>query len=378
MPIINLKAYLALGHYQVSTGKKNIILNEKMERWLKNKEWNFRGAIAAAERCNKYLNPTSPDRVISGRSPAIKKLREEIWSASFGSSLSRAVQSLNLLRRENVLIIGETGTGKERIAAIIAEAAFHKSGTGKPQYRIINASAIPETLLESELFGHKKGSFTGANSNKKGMLEEADNGVFFFDEIGDLPLHVQPKILRALEEGKIRRIGEDKEKTINVKFIGATHKNLEQMIQDDKFRKDLFYRFNGFIINAPPMRELNEEDFLDIGRSFAEETDASLYKDEIEPKLIKDFYGHKWAGNVRELGNKVRNLILRGEVPSFTPDVADQNILIPENITNCTWTLEELNNWYAKQVKNKYQNNMSKASKALGISYSKFCRKYKE
>ena len=199
-----------------------------------------------------------------------------------------------------VLISGESGTGKE----LIAKAIHNKSSRTKEKFISINCSALPETLLESELFGHKKGSFTDAYSDKKGLFEEADNGTLFLDEIGDMSLQMQVKLLRAIQEKKIKPIGSNEEISINSRIISATNKNLKDSIEDGTFRSDLYYRLNVIPIVLPPLRE-RKEDILLLLNHFIEMYNKKFSKEikGVEKSALLFFENYSWPGNIRELSN---------------------------------------------------------------------------
>jgi DNA-binding NtrC family response regulator len=202
----------------------------------------------------------------------------------------------------NVLITGESGTGKELFARAIHSLSKRNYNPFVP----VNCGALPEHLFESELFGHERGAFTGAVKTKPGLLEFADQGTFFFDEIGDLSLSLQVKLLRMLEERKIRRVGGDKEISIDVRIIAATNKNLEQAINEKTFREDLYYRLNTINLNIPPLRE-RPEDILPLSRHFLDDLcnkndrKACRFSADAEKALLE----YPWAGNVREMQNIV-------------------------------------------------------------------------
>jgi transcriptional regulator with PAS, ATPase and Fis domain len=194
-----------------------------------------------------------------------------------------------------VFISGESGTGKELIAESIYE---HSTRKGKPFIKI-NCVAIPEGLLESELFGHEKGSFTGAISQKKGKFEIADGGTIFLDEIGDMPLTTQAKLLRVLQEKEIERVGGSVPIKIDVRFIAATNKNLKKMIKEGLFREDLYFRINVFAISAPPLRD-RQEDISVIANYFLE---SLTKKAKLSTTALQLLIGYDWPGNIRELKN---------------------------------------------------------------------------
>ena len=198
----------------------------------------------------------------------------------------------------SVLILGETGTGKELVAKSIYE---HSLRSDKP-FVAINCAAIPENLIESELFGHEKGAFTGAGSKKIGRFEFADGGVIFMDEIGDMPLATQAKVLRAIEESQIQRVGGVKTIKINVRFIAATNKNLALMVDQGKFRQDLFFRLNVFSVHLPALRERREDIPALVSRFIKDQSAGNTTKD-VSPESMHLLTAYNWPGNVRELKN---------------------------------------------------------------------------
>jgi len=210
-----------------------------------------------------------------------------------------------------VLIGGETGTGKELIAR-----AIHFNGPRKKKKLVtINCGAMPLELLESELFGHKRGAFTGATSDKAGLFETADGGTIFLDEIGDMPQPLQVKLLRALQEGEIRRVGENLPRKVDVRIIAATNRDLSEDIKAGRFRQDLFYRLNVVPVSIPPLRD-RSEDILPLIDHFLEKYGFKMDKKNIRiaPSAVKILLGHGWTGNVRELENTIeRALALSGE-----------------------------------------------------------------
>lgn len=206
----------------------------------------------------------------------------------------------------NILITGESGTGKELIAK-----AIHKNGplSSRP-FVTVNCGAIPENLIESEMFGHKRGSFTGAVADKVGLFETANNGTIFLDEVGELPIHLQVKILRAIQERTIRRIGETYDININIRLICATNKDLQQMVREGTFREDLYYRLNVIQINAPVLRE-RANDIIMLARSFVEKYSKRLNKtiDGITEEATVALKKYDYPGNVRELENIIERAV---------------------------------------------------------------------
>jgi formate hydrogenlyase transcriptional activator len=206
-----------------------------------------------------------------------------------------------------VLIQGETGTGKEVIARAIHEASPRRNN----RFVALNCAAIPSALLESELFGHERGAFTGACSQTKGRFQLADGGTLFLDEIGDMPLELQPKLLRALQEREFERLGSTQTVRVNVRVVAATNQDLEQLVAKKLFRADLFYRLNVIPIHLPPLRE-RVQDILPLTEFFVAKFAARLNKpiDVIPDEVIAVLQAHDWPGNIRELQNFIERAML--------------------------------------------------------------------
>jgi len=292
--------------------------------------------------------------------------------------------SLNVAQyNTTVLIIGESGTGKELIAK-----GIHFSGKRAEKYFIpINCGGIPENLLESEFFGYRKGAFTGADRNKKGLFEEADGGTIFLDEIGELPLSLQVKLLRVLQESEIRSIGESKPKKIDVRIIAATSKNLEEEVAEGKFRDDLFYRLNVLPIKLPPLRE-RPEDIPLLSQYFVDKFRKSLGKDVkgISPDAMAVLLKYKWQGNVRELENAIERAIVLAEEPilileNFPTEFKDKS---PDDIKAIFegYSIKSAQKILEKKLIIKSltatEGNRTQASKLLEISHPSLLSKIKE
>jgi two-component system, NtrC family, nitrogen regulation response regulator NtrX len=228
-----------------------------------------------------------------GDSDAMKKLREAIAKAAPANS--------------TVLIRGESGTGKE----LIARAIYKNSTRADKPFVKVNCAAIPEELIESELFGHEKGSFTGATERKTGKFEAADGGTIFLDEIGDMSHRTQAKVLRVLEQGELEKVGSSKHIVVNVRVIAATNKNLEEEIENGRFRADLFFRLNVVPIYVPPLRE-RKEDIPLLVRHFAElySRENNVPPKTFSPEVVERLKDFRWKGNIRELRNVVDRLML--------------------------------------------------------------------
>jgi transcriptional regulator with GAF, ATPase, and Fis domain len=206
-----------------------------------------------------------------------------------------------------VLVLGETGTGKE----LIAHAIHKLSARCERPFIKLNCAAIPFELLESELFGHEKGAFTGAITQKIGRFEMADRGTLFLDEIGDIPLGLQPKLLRVLQEQEFERVGSGQTHKLNVRLVAATHRNLEDMVERNEFRSDLYYRLNVFPVELPPLRE-RREDIVPLMMHFVDMYCRRMRKiiEHIPPETVSSFVSYSWPGNIRELQNLVERAVI--------------------------------------------------------------------
>jgi DNA-binding NtrC family response regulator len=275
--------------------------------------------------------------------------------------------------RVPVLIRGESGTGKELVAQAVRSLSPRAAGP----WVTLNCSALPEGLLESEMFGHEKGAFTDAKSAKRGLLELADGGTLFLDEVGDLSLALQPKLLRALETQTFRRVGGSKEITVDVRFVAATNRDLEGMVKGAKFREDLYYRLNVGSIDVPPLRA-RREDLGPLAVHFIARAAQMMgvVRTGVTPSLLTWLESYAWPGNVRELRNVVeRALILSGGAPikpehlpkeivgAGAPRTADpaagDTVLLP---------LDEIEKRHIRRVLEACHGNKTQAAKVLGIT----------
>ena len=281
-------------------------------------------------------NPDNP--FVAGKpSPFGSNWREalaEIKGASTG--LHKVLKLVTKVARSEspVIIYGESGTGKE----LIARAIHRLSGRSNRRFLAINCSAIPENLLESELFGYVKGAFTGADSRRKGLFEEANGGTVFLDEIGDMPLRLQAKILRVLQEKQYSPIGSSDIKVADVRVVAATNVNLQKAVQQQNFRLDLFYRLNVFPVHVPPLRERSEDIplLLDYFLQIANEQHVLSHPCYFTPEVFTALSRHPWPGNVRELQNLVERLVIMSgggalRLQDLPPEYATT---IPESMAN--------------------------------------------
>ncbi len=306
---------------------------------------------------------------------------EIVWK---GDAMRRVMTQLERVAasESRVCILGETGTGKELIARTIHE----RSGRAAGPFITLNCAAVPVELIESELFGHEKGSFTGAGARHIGKFEQADQGTIFLDEIGDMPLSMQAKLLRVLEEGEVERVGGDKPVSVNVRVLVATHRDLEARVREEKFRQDLFHRIYVFPVVLPPLRERREDIPALVDHFAVHVCSQNGWKPvPFTPEAMEALQSYPWPGNVRELRNMVERLILlatEGQV-----DLATVQSTLPKT----SWAagggsaalgsgpLAERVQSYEREVilseLKRSHHNMSLAAKSLGLERSHLYKK---
>ena len=269
--------------------------------------------------------------------------REQAFEGIVGSSaaLQRALEELQVVAPTDsgVLILGETGTGKE----LIARAIHNLSARRDRPFIKLNCAAIPSGLLESELFGHERGAFTGALMRKAGRFEVADKGTLFLDEVGDIPLELQPKLLRVLQEHEFERLGSTHTQQVNVRVVAATHRNLKQMVEDGEFRSDLYYRLHVFPLSVPPLRE-RREDIAILVRHFVDEYARRMNRriETIPPQAIEALISYSWPGNVRELQNFIERSVILSPGSVLRPPIAELKEADVQTPTSELSTLEEM------------------------------------
>ena len=326
--------------------------------------------LSRLEDENRELRHRLGKHELVGSGPAMKKLLAQIERVAASET--------------RVCILGETGTGKE----LVARAIHEKSPRKENAFITLNCAAVPAELIESELFGHEKGSFTGAAGRHVGKFEQAEGGTLFLDEIGDMPVNMQAKLLRVLEEGEIERVGGEKPIKVNVRAIVATHCNLEDLVKKNEFRRDLFHRVYVFPLNLPPLRE-RPEDFPDLVAHLARQVAAQNgWKEKLfSAEAIAALCQYSWPGNVRELRNVVERLVLLGAEDTINAE--DVRIVLPggdgvgSSGTAATeagqGTLMQRTEAFEKEVLlgeiRRYNFHMTNVARALGLERSHLYKK---
>lgn len=305
--------------------------------------------------------------------------QEMVWTGDQMRKIMAQVERV-AASETRVCILGETGTGKELIARTLHERSLRSGGP----FIALNCAAVPAELIESELFGHEKGSFTGASGRHTGKFEQADHGTIFLDEIGDMPLNMQAKLLRVLEGGEVERIGGEKPLRVDVRVIVATHRNLEALVREGKFRQDLFHRIFVFPITLPPLRE-RKEDIPALVQHFSNQVCAQnnwkpiLFEDD----AIKAMQGYAWPGNVRELRNAVERMMLMA--PDGKVDLSVVRLALPSTQGDASrlvigeGSLADRVMQFEREVilaeLKRSNNHVTNAAKALGLERSHLYKK---
>ena len=329
--------------------------------------------LSRLEEENRELKRKLGKHELVGSGPAMKKLLAEIDRVAASET--------------RVCILGETGTGKE----LVARAIHQKSPRRDAPFITLNCAAVPAELIESELFGHEKGAFTGAGAQHVGKFEQADGGTLFLDEIGDMPVAMQAKLLRVLEEGEVERVGGDKPVRVNVRVVVATHRNLDELVKQNTFRRDLFHRIFVFPLPLPPLRE-RPEDFPALVAHFAQQVAAQNgWKEKVfGGDAITELRRYTWPGNVRELRNVVERLILLSAEDAVS--AADVRQVLPATVSGAaengplggasfsgTGTLAERTEAYEREVLlaeiKRHNFHMTNVAKALGLERSHLYKK---
>ena len=327
--------------------------------------------LSRLEDENRELRHRLGKHELVGSGPAMKKLLAQIDRVAASET--------------RVCILGETGTGKE----LVARAIHEKSPRHENAFVTLNCAAVPAELIESELFGHEKGAFTGAAAKHAGKFEQAEGGTLFLDEIGDMPVAMQAKLLRVLEEGEVERVGGDKPIKVNVRVLVATHRNLEDLVKQNAFRRDLFHRIYVFPLLLPALRE-RPEDFGELAAHFARQVAAQNgWKEKsFAPEATAELRHYSWPGNVRELRNVVERLVLLSAEDVIT--AVDVRLVLPSEDSAAdssigsasgaaTGTLAERTEAFEKEVLlaeiRRHNFHMTNVARALGLERSHLYKK---
>jgi len=326
--------------------------------------------LSRLEEENRELRHRLGRHELVGSGPAMKQLLAQIERVAASET--------------RVCILGETGTGKE----LVARAIHEKSPRRENAFVTLNCAAVPAELIESELFGHEKGAFTGAAARHLGKFEQADGGTLFLDEIGDMPVAMQAKLLRVLEEGEVERVGGDKPIRVNVRVVVATHRNLEELVKQNAFRRDLFHRIYVFPLPLPPLRQ-RPEDFPELVAHFARQVAShNGWKEKIFAEdAIAELRKYGWPGNVRELRNVVERLVLLASDGNVT--AAEVRLVLPtsdsacgaqaSSAANAAGTLAERTEAFEREVMlgeiRRHNFHMTNVARALGLERSHLYKK---
>jgi DNA-binding NtrC family response regulator len=309
-----------------------------------------------------------------------QQIREQFEAASFVGNSPKIKEILDLIKRVSstkatALLLGESGTGKELVSNII----HYNSSVADGPFIKVNCSALAEGVLESELFGHEKGAFTGALYTKKGRFELADGGTLFLDEIGDLPPSIQVKLLRFLQESEFERVGGTKTIRVDVRIISATNKNLEQLVAKEKFRDDLFYRLKVVTIEVPPLRERKEDIPLIVDfhlKKFSQIHNKQV--NGITPEAMKIIKAYHWPGNIRELMNCIESAVVMALGPEVDANCLPPFLTIKQNVRkshDSVINLSEIEKKTILDALNKTSGNKAEAARLLGIGLRTLYRK---
>ncbi len=273
----------------------------------------------------------------------------------------------------SVVIQGETGTGKE----VVARLLHANSGRKSHPFVALNVAALPADLLESELFGHVRGAFTGAVSTTTGVFGEAHRGTLFLDEIGDMPLSLQAKLLRVVQEGEVRRVGDARTSSVDVRILCATHRDLRKEVQAGRFREDLYYRLHVFGLFVPPLRE-RSEDILPLARMFAQRLGYERFDVNAQVKSL--LLEHTWPGNVRELGNVVEHALVLARGRQVALEHLPDELTTRPEATNqdVLRSLEEVERAHILAVLAACGGNQAEAARVLGVGRSTLWRKLQQ
>jgi transcriptional regulator with PAS, ATPase and Fis domain len=316
---------------------------------------------AQSPRKVKQVDDLEQQKTVVGRSPAMVEVFKMVARAAPTNS--------------TVLILGESGTGKE----VIARSVHQHSGRAQRPFVAVDCGALTETLLESELFGHVRGAFTGAVAAKKGVFQSADSGTCFLDEIGDISLNMQSKLLRVLQEGEVRPVGGKEWVKVDVRVLAATNKDLDELVKTGAFREDLYYRFKVITIRLPPLRE-RSEDIEALAQIFIRRYSQAARKPitAISGDALERLRNYLWPGNIRQLENAIEQAVVLSNQPLLTLDDLPREVRedLPPSYNSAdqgqllfsdTPSLEEIKKRYVLYVMSRARGNMSRVAKILDI-----------
>lgn len=380
--------FVALRTPQRDEGEMKAFLSEST---ISAKVWRTRARAGTLPITKERVFDTldAADRVfellslgLKGVSPSIRAVRRQAWRMCFGPALHRTHELRDVLWHTNVLVLGESGTGKDVVARAIQCGRLDHHSLDAPDSSSLNVAALPSELAESELFGHAEGAFTGSKGARPGMFRVNHGGIIFLDEIGDLSESIQPKLLRAIEARRVRPVGGEKEFEADVRCVGATSKAIEAMVRDGSFREDLFHRLAGWIIRVPPLRE-RPEDIAPIAEGFLSQLGAQQPERENEVRewaRSSAARSRPWRGNARALHRAVRAILLGGK-PAPEMDDAVENEkptsttpAIPANIASGDATLADVEKWFVTKVAARSMSQAD-AARRLGIDRGTLVRK---
>lgn len=365
LPIILMTAYgeVELAVEALKNGASDFILKP----WNNEKLYASVNLAVDVSRKNKKLNQWENINIktnqyqLETKSPAMQEVMNQIERVSATDA--------------NVLLLGENGTGKYVLAEHIHELSERKN----QPFVHIDLGSLSENLFESELFGYKKGAFTDAHQDYAGKIENAENGTVFLDEIGNLPLHLQTKLLSLIQNRKLSRIGESKERMLDVRFIFATNENLKKAVAENRFRKDLYYRINTVELNIPSLRE-RLEDIPTFADYFLDKYKQKYHKPDLvlNEVLISELTHYSWAGNIRELDHCIeRSVILSGEknLKLLMPQDEESMLREPQHDNVKSLNIEEMEEILIKKALKKHRGNISLAAEDLGLSRAALYRR---
>ena len=339
---------MRLGAYDFLTKPASLeVLDQVLRRAVER-----RGLIEDNERLRRVVELDLTRSGIVGTSAAMARLRGEIERVAKSDS--------------HVLVVGENGTGKE----LVTRHLHAISARSTQPFVVVNCGAVPATLVESELFGHERGAFTGAEKRRVGLFEAAHGGTLMLDEVGELPKAVQPALLRALQFGEIRPVGSDRVRRVDVRVVSATNRDLRKRIAEGEFREDLYYRIAPLVLEVPPLRA-RREDVPELARRFVQRSAGRLGRQlELDPDAIRRLEGHDWPGNVRELENAAERLCVMCDGERIGPELVDRYVLRnggPQGDLP-TLNLDELERRAVLDALERHGGDKRAASATLGIA----------